>query len=127
MSGLLLVNFYTFENMRKSDKKLDNQLRLELTDVCEVALKDVPGFQWLTHLVNYDNFPASLRIVCVFDTNESLDNYLISRSNAQLQTMIAAKLNSLGVKLKRIEKHVLFDTEENCDAQHKGNWALRLK
>ena len=59
--------------MRKSDKKLDNQLRLVLTDVCETALKEVEGFQWLTHVVNYSNFPQSLRVVCVFDTNENFD------------------------------------------------------
>jgi len=29
--------------MRKTDKKIDNQLRLVLTDVCEVALKEIDG------------------------------------------------------------------------------------
>ena len=58
--------------MRKTDKKMDNQLRHVLTEVCEVALKDINGFQWLTHVVNYSNFPKSLQVVCVFDTNENL-------------------------------------------------------
>ena len=51
--------------MRKTDKKMDNQLRHVLTEVCEVALKDINGFQWLTHVVNYSNFPKSLQVVCV--------------------------------------------------------------
>ncbi|HCC80946.1 MAG TPA: Fis family transcriptional regulator, partial [Methylophaga sp.] len=43
--------------MRKTDKKIDNELRLKLTDVCEQGLKNIAGFQWLTHLVNYDDYP----------------------------------------------------------------------
>ena len=39
--------------MRKTDKKIDNNLRIVLTEVCEIALKEVTGFQWLTHLVDY--------------------------------------------------------------------------
>lgn len=112
--------------MRKSDKKLDNQLRKVLTDVCENALKHIDGFKWLTHTVNYSNFPNSLKVICVFDTNESLDNYLLSKSNNQLQLLVANELNRLGIKLKNITNHVLFDTEENCDLQHNGNWAKRL-
>ena len=38
--------------MRKSDKKIENQLRLTLTDVCETALKRFNGFEWLTHLLH---------------------------------------------------------------------------
>ena len=112
--------------MRKSDKKLDNQLRKVLTDVCESALKHIDGFKWLTHTVNYSSFPNSLKVICVFDTNESLDNYLLSKSNNQLQLLVANELNRLGIKLKNITNHVLFDTEENCDLQHNGNWAKRL-
>ncbi|NMP17712.1 Fis family transcriptional regulator [Thalassotalea sp. Y01] len=112
--------------MRKSDKKMDNQLRLVLTDVCANALKQIDGFQWLTHLVNYSDFPKSLKVVCVFDTNDSLDNYLKSDRNNHLQSIIKAELNNLGIKLKNVVNHVLFDTEENCEQQHNGNWAKRL-
>jgi len=48
------------KGMRKTDKKRDNTLRLALTEVCDIALKDIAGFQWLTHCVNYSNFPQSL-------------------------------------------------------------------
>lgn len=112
--------------MRKSDKKIDNQLRTVLTEICESALEDIEGFKWLTHTVNYSNFPKSLKIICVFDTNESLDKYLLSNSNDQLQRSIEQELNKLEIRFKKIVNHVLFDTEENCDAQNNGNWALRL-
>lgn len=45
--------------MRKTDKKTDNKLREVLTGVCDDALEEFAGFKWLTHLVNYDDFPKS--------------------------------------------------------------------
>lgn len=112
--------------MRKSDKKIDNQLRIALTDVCENALKNIQGFEWLTHTVNYDNFPKSLKITCIFNHNENLDNYLSSNNNQQLMLLIGAKLKTLNIQLKPIGKHIDYDSEENCNNQHQGNWALRL-
>lgn len=112
--------------MRKTDKKLDNQLRTSLTDVCEAALKDISGFEWLTHIVNYANFPQSLKVVCIFETNNDLDNYLLSNDNNYIQMLISQAFNELGIKLKNPANYVLFDTEENCASQHNGNWANRL-
>lgn len=82
--------------MRKTDKKIDNHLRLVLTQVCEIALKDIDGFQWLTHRVNYANFPRSLKVVCVFDRRQHLASFLSSKSHADLSTLIQAKLSEIG-------------------------------
>lgn len=112
--------------MRKSDKKIENQLRLVLTDVCENALEEVTGFQWLTHVVNYDHFPQSLKVTCVFDTNVSLDTYLQSTLSNQLLLLIQTALTGINIKIKNIAQHVFYDTEENCDKHHQGNWANRL-
>ena len=112
--------------MRKSDKKIDNQLRIILTRVCETALEDIEGFKWLTHLVNYSNFPQSLKVVCVFDKNEDLENYLQSDFNNKLLSLVQSELKSLNIKLKNITEHIEYDTEENCNNQHSGNWASRL-
>lgn len=112
--------------MRKSDKKLDNQIRKALTQICEDALKDIDGFNWLTHTVTYSNFPQSMKVICVFDTNESLDRYLLSDRNNYFQQAVKLELTKLNVKVKHISNHVLFDTEENCEIHNDGNWALRL-
>jgi len=112
--------------MRKSDKKIDNQLRLVLTEVCEASLKDIQGFKWLTHVVNYDNFPQSLKVTCVFDTNKNLDHYLQSAFKQKLALYIQAEFNGMKIKIKNINNHVSYDTEEDCDKQHNGNWASRL-
>lgn len=112
--------------MRKSDKKMDNQLRQVLTDACENALEEIAGFQWLTHTVNYVNFPKSLRVVCVFDTEENLTLSLSHGGRQQLNKLIQAKLSQAGVQLKNIEQHVLYDSEQACLNEHQGKWANRL-
>ncbi|WP_318443543.1 hypothetical protein [Photobacterium leiognathi] len=53
--------------MRKMDKKRDNTIVAALTQVCHTAQEEGNGFQWLTHTVNYQNFPDSLTVVCVYD------------------------------------------------------------
>lgn len=112
--------------MRKIDRKIDNQLRLVLTDVCEITLKEINGFQWLTHLVNYSNFPKSLKVVCVFDTNENLSCFMSKDSKKELTSLIQVKLHEAGVKVKNVTDHILYDTEENCEKEHNGKWADRL-
>ena len=112
--------------MRKTDKKIDNQLRVELTDVCETALKEIDGFQWLTHTVNYSNFPKSLQVICIFNTNEQLATFTANSGKKLLTSLIQSKLNTLGVKFKNVADHISYDTEENCTKEHHGNWANRL-
>jgi hypothetical protein len=112
--------------MRKTDKKLDKQIRLALTDVCETALKDVAGFQWLTHMVNYAHFPQSLKVVCVFDTVANLTKYQEVETNNYIGNLIQLELQSIGIDIKNPAKHVSYDTEEGCEQQHNGNWAARL-
>ncbi|NRA52999.1 MAG: Fis family transcriptional regulator [Gammaproteobacteria bacterium] len=112
--------------MRKTDKKIDNQLRLELTEVCDIALKEIDGFQWLTHTVNYANFPKSLKIICVFETNQQLASFTASSSKKMLSSLIQSMLSGMAVKCKNVESFILYDTEQNCDQQHNGNWASRL-
>jgi len=112
--------------MRKTDKKIDNQIRAALTDVCDTALEEFDGFQWLTHLVNYSNFPKSLRVVCVFDTNENLDSFMATTNSDILSTLMQKKLLGVDVTINDMASHIHYDTEENCDKNHSGKWADRL-
>ncbi|PCJ30127.1 MAG: Fis family transcriptional regulator [Gammaproteobacteria bacterium] len=97
-----------------------------LTQVCETALKEIDGFQWLTHLVNYSDFPKSLKVICIFDTNEKLLAFTTSSDNNVLRAAILSKLNGIGIKLKSVDSHISYDSEESCAKQHNGNWANRL-
>ncbi|MFT5759121.1 MAG: hypothetical protein ACI9LM_003875 [Alteromonadaceae bacterium] len=112
--------------MRKSDKKIENQLRVTLTNVCDIALKEFTGFQWLTHLVNYSDFPKSLKVVCVFDTNDNHSKFLVEKNSQVLSLLIQKKLFESGINIKNMGKHLTYDTEENCEKDHYGNWGDRL-
>mgnify|MGYP000005102179 CR=1 FL=1 len=106
----------------KTEKKIDNNVRLALTSACEQFLEDVPGFQWLTHQANYTNFPATLLITCVFDTQENQEQVDVSAIHKLLQS----KMLKIGVKLKAPKQQVVFDSEEACDREHSGDWVQRL-
>ncbi|MBD1389627.1 Fis family transcriptional regulator [Neiella sp. HB171785] len=113
--------------MRKTDKKLENQLRVVLTDVCDHMLTHVAGFQWLTHLVNYSQFPKSLKVVLIFDSNERLQRFLSLPVKDQVAEQIDAALSQIGLKLKNVNQHITYDTEENCERHNGGKWNERLK
>lgn len=113
--------------MRKTDKKLDNHLRFVLTEVCEAALKDIDGFLWLTHRVNYSEFPKSLKVSCIFNTDDNLADFISKESRTNLELLIQLKLAEIGVNVKRVGSHISYDTEENCDREHNGNWTNRLR
>ena len=112
--------------MRKTDKKIEKSIVSALKEACEDALKVYDGFQWLTHVVNYQKFPESLTIVCVFDGQESLSNVLNQDQGHAFKASINTKLMGENIKIKNIEKRIIFDTEEACEAQHGGSWSKRL-
>ena len=112
--------------MRKSDKKLDNQIVKALTQVCHSALEDIDGFEWLTHTVNFNKFPESLKIVCVFGSNAQLAHYLKSSSKDSLALQIINQLAGVGIELKNAKNQIELDSEESCTLYHGGNWQKRL-
>lgn len=109
--------------MRKTDKKTDNALIDVLTEVCEIAKEKYDGFVWLTHFVNYRDFPGSLTVVCVFDTNAQLAKVDMDA----LRFLIKEKLASMDINIKDIGQHVRFDTEENCRNENNGQWQERFR
>ena len=97
--------------MRKTDKKIDNALRIALTEVCHAALGQVDGFKWLSHEVNYHYFPSSLKVICVFASKEKLIQAQSAKKHLYLTELIAGKLKSLDIQIVNINKHVLFKSE----------------
>ena len=112
--------------MKKSDKKIENSIREALTQVCELALEDVAGFTWITHFVNYNDFPDSLSIVCVFASNDDLASVVSIHQDDYLRMLIREKLAAVGIPISRMRRQVSFDTQEACDDQHDGKWHLRF-
>lgn len=109
--------------MRKTDKKIDNSLIAVLTEVCDIAQENFSGFTWLTHFANYHNFPSSLSVVCVYETNEQLEKTDVNG----LRELISEKLLTIDINVKELSRHITFDTEENCINENNGNWNERFK
>ena len=103
--------------MRKTDKKTENAIRIALTEVCEVALDEIPGFKWITHFVDYAAFPSSLIIVCVFGTKHELSCALSARHNDFLRALIVSKLSAANVQCKNTPQFIRFDSEETWEVQ----------
>ncbi|QFI38873.1 Fis family transcriptional regulator [Moritella marina ATCC 15381] len=112
--------------MTKTEKKIDNNLCKVLTDVCETAKDEIQGFQWLTHQVNYANFPTSLKLTCVFESNADIAQLTTSKQDLRLYALLTQALMSMDVKLKNPNKQIKFDSEENCARDNGGNWTKRL-
>ncbi len=85
------------------------------------------GFVWLTHFASYASFPASLSIICIFDSNENRSKMYASNKQAYLYSLIDANLRAVGIEVKSIETQVSFDTEEDCQRQDDGSWNKRFR
>ncbi|GAB3485249.1 Fis family transcriptional regulator [Marinomonas epiphytica] len=108
--------------MRKTDKKLDKAIIEVLNQVCNQALDQVPGFCWLTHRVDYQDFPNSLNIICIFDTNQDMTK---ARQEHLIQ-LIEQALKKIQITFKHVNKHIQFDSEESCLLENNGRWKERL-
>ena len=112
--------------LTKTNKKLDDNICKALTLACESSLHDFSGFVWLTHRVNYTNFPASLVVTCVFTQYEDIAAMQNQQRDKVLRQIIQTHLLKIGVVLKNINNTVRFDSEEACLKQHNGKWESRL-
>ncbi|WP_279249383.1 hypothetical protein [Candidatus Marimicrobium litorale] len=113
--------------MRKTDKKRDNALRVALTDTCEIAIERFEGFKWLTHLVDYCDFPQSLTVVCVFATNSHLLKLRSTGQESELRNIVSEKLSRIDIELNGIDRHVIFDSEENGADEKDSKWLSRFR
>lgn len=112
--------------MNKSDKKREKALRESLTDVCDIALESIAGFQWITHTVDYQRFPESLRVIAVFATEAERIQAQSHKEDLFLSSLVTDKLSAAGIHFKKPEKQLFFDSEEACEIQCGGDWHKRL-
>ena len=114
------------KNLKRNEKKVEGSIVKALNDVCETLKYEFNGFSWLTHFVDYSNFPQSLKLVFVFDTNQSLEG---AKNKALFKTIFElteTRLTSEGVYVKRIDKAVFFATEENGADFNDASWCRKF-
>jgi len=106
--------------------RLERRLVATLTDACETAKAEIPGFEWLTHTVDYAAFPQSLRVIWVFDTRASKDLALAAGTDQRLRELTGIALAAAEAGAVRLDRCVRVDSEEECRLQHGGDWRVRL-
>ncbi|RTE85864.1 MULTISPECIES: hypothetical protein [Gammaproteobacteria] len=93
--------------MKKTDKKTDNQIIKALTEVCERAKFETSGFVWLTHAVDYNRFPQSLKVTLVFNDSVSEDlllsefKALTPEVQAALEPVVGAVISPKQIEARR--------------------------
>ena len=107
--------------------RLERELVACLTDACETAKAEIVGFSWLTHRLDPEDFPASLRITWVFEREAEKAAALAGTGKARMLALMAQALDEAGVKLDHVAWHVRFDSEEACSRSHAGEWNRRLQ
>lgn len=98
--------------MKKSDKKLENNLRKALTIACEDIKDEVEDFCWLTHEVNYQQFPQSLSVVCYFTQFEAIEHVKTNSQDSLIREIIAKHLTNVGVTPFNVNKQIVYRSED---------------
>lgn len=101
------------KKLSPTQKKIDNNVRRALLDASEQLLNSVDGFQWLSHRADYSDFPASLLVSCVFDTDVSKHKAIASGDSLIIQKLVHSKLLKIGVILQLPKRQVVFGSEES--------------
>ncbi len=97
--------------MKKTDKKREKSIVQGLTRVCEIAKNEVSGFEWLTHTIDYDDFPNSLMVHCILTSDESIRQVIDSGQDKAIFKLICDELVLIDINFKDISNRVTFDTK----------------
>ncbi|HEN8799703.1 hypothetical protein [Pseudomonas sp. CM27] len=106
--------------------RLERELVICLTDACETAKAEIIGFSWLTHRLDPEDFPASLRITWVFEQEADKAAAMTGDAKTRMLVLTAQALEAAGIALDHPAWHVRFDSEEACAQGHGGDWGKRL-
>ena len=101
--------------MKKTDKKREKSIVQGLTRVCEITKNEIDGFEWLTHTIDYDYFPNSLMVHCIFTSDVSIKQVIDSGQDETIFKLICDGLVLIDINFKDISNHVTFDTKLGFD------------
>jgi len=105
--------------------RIERRLITTLTDACETAKGEIKGFTWLTHTADLNAFAQTLKVTWVFET---LTDKKLAQSNvkARIFELTAIALIEANIDVKPSDHTVRFDSEEECQRTHGGDWQNRL-
>ena len=105
--------------------RIERRLITTLTEACETAKGEIEGFTWLTHTADVNALSETLKVVWVFET--LADKKLAQAiAKARIVELTSIALNEADIDLNLSDHNVCFDSEEECQRTHGGNWKNRL-
>jgi len=87
---------------------IERELIRSLTTACETAKSEIVGFQWLTHDVDYEQFPQSLVVTWMFDS----EAHKAGSDKARMQALTQTAFDEVGISVSTIASHVAFSVEQ---------------
>lgn len=106
--------------------RIERRLIKSLTQACETAKAEITGFDWLTHEVDHQTFAQSLRVIWVFDTRLNKEHAISTGQDARMRELTAVALSAAEIEVRKFDCCVRFDSEEECQIHHGGDWRRRL-
>ena len=105
--------------------RIERRLVTTLTDACETAKGEIKGFAWLTHTADLNALDGTLKVIWVFET---LAEKKLAQANAKARIfeLTAIALTEANIDLSPSDQTVRFDSEEECQRIHGGDWQKRL-
>ena len=105
--------------------RIKRRLVTTLTDACETAKGEIKGFTWLTHTADLDALAQTLKVTWVFET---LTDKKLAQASAKSRIfgLTAIALIEANIDVKPSDHTVRFDSEEECQRTHGGDWQKRL-
>ena len=111
---------------KRTQAQIERRLITSLTEACETAKSQIPGFVWLTHVVDYEAFPASLKVVWVFDNQVNKDFALADGEARFMVELTTRALADANINVRQVANHVFYDSEDECQRACGGDWVKRL-
>jgi hypothetical protein len=105
--------------------RIGRRLITTLTEACETAKGEIKGFAWLTHTADLNALAATLKVTWVFETLADRKLAQVD-AKARIFELTAIALKEANIDLTPSDHSVRFDSEEECQRTHRGDWKIRL-
>jgi hypothetical protein len=101
----------TMPMSKREQARIERRLIETLTEACETAKSEIVGFVWLTHEVDYNAFPKSLKVIWMFDTRVNKERALASGEDRRMIELTGLALDAAQVEALDLKGRVVFDSE----------------
>jgi len=105
--------------------RIERRLITTLTEACETAKGEIKGFAWLTHTADLNALAETLKVIWVFETLADRQLAQVD-AKARILELTAIALSEANIDLTPSDRNVLFDSEQECQRTHDGDWKRRL-